>query len=183
MNSELIVIFLIFLILLVMAWFLVNGHRHKSRRRPGRSGVQPKGVSPPKDSVDKTGSSSEGFDTHVAEIGPLGGPEPAVTQLLVQPSASMAWLVKRSGPVSGREFRLGYVNKIGRRVIENDIAVDDLMVSRFHAKIRLENGRFVIYDTSRHGTFVNGIKINRCTLHNGDTIAIGAATFVLLEVR
>lgn len=40
------------------------------------------------------------------------------------------------------------------------IAVHRIDISRQHATIRVSNGRFVIYDHSRYGTYVNGQLIN-----------------------
>lgn len=184
MNSALIVIFLIAFVLLAIVWGIAHGNHRKSSRM-GRSDVRPKVSWPPASAVDRRVSSSEGFDTHVAGVERPLEPEPAATQLLGQPTAPMAWLVKMAGPAGGTEFRLGYVTRLGRSVTGNDIAIDDLKVSRYHAKIRLENERFVIHDFSLHGTFVNEVKIanNRRTLQNGDRIAIGAANFTFLEAR
>jgi pSer/pThr/pTyr-binding forkhead associated (FHA) protein len=61
----------------------------------------------------------------------------------------------------------------GERV--SRIPLRSSQVSRFHAVITSEtNNSIVITDTgSRNGTFVNGIKKNRCVLANGDMLQIG----------
>ena len=52
--------------------------------------------------------------------------------------------------------------------------LDDLEVSRLHARLsRTESGAFVIHDLSRNGTFVNGIRIERCQLSPGDNVRLG----------
>ncbi|MCC6346490.1 MAG: FHA domain-containing protein [Nitrospirales bacterium] len=62
---------------------------------------------------------------------------------------------------------------IGRKP-KNSIRIDNLAVSGFHAKIFREEGRFVLEDMgSLNGTFVNGVKIARHPLRNGDTVLIG----------
>ena len=57
---------------------------------------------------------------------------------------------------------------------DNDILVDNLAVSNYHAKVYYEAGRMVVEDLdSLNGTFVNDLRIERATLHDGDSIHIG----------
>jgi pSer/pThr/pTyr-binding forkhead associated (FHA) protein len=64
------------------------------------------------------------------------------------------------------------VIRIGRQ-LENDIVFHEEFVSRFHAEIRFEEGRYILLDReSTVGTFVNGRKIDRCILNSGDLITI-----------
>jgi serine phosphatase RsbU (regulator of sigma subunit) len=63
---------------------------------------------------------------------------------------------------------------IGRQP-ENHLIVRDSRVSRSHARIVVENGRYLIEDCgSRHGTFVNGKRVRREALTNSDKIDFGA---------
>ncbi len=72
----------------------------------------------------------------------------------------MASIVFLAGPNAGRRYKLAdgdYV--IGRRS-DCQIFVPDMRVSRQHARIRRENGRFWIEDLgSNNGTYVNGNRI------------------------
>ena len=66
-------------------------------------------------------------------------------------------LVAVRGPLVPREFPIGPAGlSIGRHP-DNDIVLsDELMVSRFHAVITMENGQCVLYDRdSVNGTWVN----------------------------
>jgi hypothetical protein len=67
--------------------------------------------------------------------------------------------------------------RLGREP-DNDVMVPgDLQVSRHHAEIRREGGHFVLYDlNSRNGTFVDGQRVPRATLADGNQIGIGRAT-------
>ena len=57
---------------------------------------------------------------------------------------------------------------------DNDLPVDNLAVSNYHAKVYFEAGRMVIEDLdSLNGTFVNDLRVERATLHDGDNIHIG----------
>jgi len=62
---------------------------------------------------------------------------------------------------------------IGRKT-ENDIHIDNLAVSGNHAKIlTILNDSFIEDLDSTNGTYINGAKINRHALQNGEIIAIG----------
>jgi pSer/pThr/pTyr-binding forkhead associated (FHA) protein len=64
------------------------------------------------------------------------------------------------------------VTRLGRQ-LENDIVFPETSVSRFHAEIRFEDGKYVLYDQqSTAGTYVNSKKIERCVLNSGDLISI-----------
>src|SRR5206468_7026777 len=57
---------------------------------------------------------------------------------------------------------------------DNDLPVDNLAVSNHHAKVYFEAGRLVVEDLdSLNGTFVNDLRVERATLHDGDSIWIG----------
>ena len=70
-------------------------------------------------------------------------------------------------PVGGRPVSIG-------RSPDNDLPVDNLAVSNYHARVYFEGGRLVVEDLdSLNGTFVNDLRIERATLHDGDSIWIG----------
>ncbi len=65
------------------------------------------------------------------------------------------------------------VFKIGRTP-DNDIAIDNLAVSRLHAVIEEDKGEFYVKDCdSLNGTIVNGNPVGRAILSAGDEIQIG----------
>ncbi len=62
---------------------------------------------------------------------------------------------------------------IGRNA-GNNLVLRDNRISRSHARISTENGRYVIENLkSRHGLWVNGERIDRHVLRNGDRIEFG----------
>jgi pSer/pThr/pTyr-binding forkhead associated (FHA) protein len=70
-------------------------------------------------------------------------------------------------PIGNRPVSIG-------RSPDNDIPVDNLTVSTYHARVYYEGGRLVVEDLdSLNGTFVNDLRIERATLHDGDSIWIG----------
>lgn len=114
---------------------------------------------------------------------PLRSPAPVETVSLRRPPSRLAWLVVRSGLRMGKEFRLGEETNIGRDATRSDIVIDDTGMSRQHAKIRLENEQFVLYDlASRNGTFVNDEQIQKRVLMDGDRIKMGETIFTFMEI-
>ena len=73
------------------------------------------------------------------------------------------------------------VVNIGRKA-DNDLVIDNLAVSSYHARIaRLEDG-FVVQDTgSTNGIFLNGEKVVQHTLKFGDQILIGKHVVVFQD--
>jgi pSer/pThr/pTyr-binding forkhead associated (FHA) protein len=70
-------------------------------------------------------------------------------------------------PIGGRPVGIG-------RSPDNDLPVDNLAVSNYHARVYFEAGRLVVEDLdSLNGTFVNDLRVERATLHDGDKIHIG----------
>ncbi len=62
---------------------------------------------------------------------------------------------------------------MGRKADRN-LVIADSRVSREHAEIVSEEGRFFAIDTgSRHGSFVNGQRVQRHQLQNGDRLEFG----------
>src|SRR5271155_898914 len=63
---------------------------------------------------------------------------------------------------------------VGRKV-DRDLVIADPRVSREHATIVSENGEFFVVDLgSKHGTFVNGEKVDRHKLQRNDRLEFGA---------
>jgi pSer/pThr/pTyr-binding forkhead associated (FHA) protein len=64
---------------------------------------------------------------------------------------------------------------------ESDVFLDDLTVSRRHAKVRRDGGDFVIDDTgSLNGTYVNRERVGTAVLARGDEVGIGKFRLVFL---
>jgi hypothetical protein len=64
-----------------------------------------------------------------------------------------------------------------------DIVLDDATVSRRHAVVAHQDGETVLLDDrSRHGVIVNGERVQRAVLRNGDTIHLGSVAMRFVEV-
>jgi serine phosphatase RsbU (regulator of sigma subunit)/pSer/pThr/pTyr-binding forkhead associated (FHA) protein len=62
---------------------------------------------------------------------------------------------------------------IGRQS-DNQLALRDSRISRVHARVVLDDGKYVIEDLrSRHGLFVNGVRVSSHVLNSADRIDFG----------
>ena len=85
----------------------------------------------------------------------------------------MAHLVVIEGRDPGRRFDVGPWCDLGRE-LQNNIRLRDSETSRRHARIMHDGDRWWIVDLgSSNGTKVNGQKIDRQALQNGDRVEIG----------
>jgi hypothetical protein len=70
---------------------------------------------------------------------------------------------------------------IGRRA-DNDVVIDNLAVSRYHARVVEDSGAFFIEDIgSTNGTYLNDMRVAKQRLRAGDQIRIGKHVLVYEE--
>ena len=103
---------------------------------------------------------------------------PAIDRTLVHPFAAIPApraLLRVVGP-DGVERRLAVEGRplgIGRGA-DNEVVVEDPLLSRHHARIVSRNGRLVLNDlASRNGTRVNGRAVLEAVLGAGDRVQLG----------
>lgn len=112
-------------------------------------------------------ASGSGFGTPGAGSGDdrkeLSNPEPG----------SLAWLVERNGLRPGNTHQLRAQVTLGRSQ-RCEVVLDESKVSSEHARIKLEQGHYVLYDlASTNHTYVNNQEIQRHVLRDGDEIRLG----------
>jgi pSer/pThr/pTyr-binding forkhead associated (FHA) protein len=57
---------------------------------------------------------------------------------------------------------------------DNDVVIENLSVSRNHARIRRQGGKYILTDlNSANGTFVNGVRVSKTEIVDDDLISIG----------
>lgn len=82
--------------------------------------------------------------------------------------------VRRVVPLDRLPFSLG-------RKEQCSLVLTHPQVSREHAVIEMEGGNYVLSDqNSRHGTFVNGVRVAKRILRPGDSIMLGSRQSVLV---
>ncbi|MET9359389.1 FHA domain-containing protein [Streptomyces sp. NPDC006632] len=78
-------------------------------------------------------------------------------------------------PLPARTVRIG-------RADDNDVVIDDLLVSRRHAELRvLADGTYEIVDVGSHnGTYLNGQPVARAPVAPGDIVGVGHRAYCLV---
>ncbi|MFF8971746.1 FHA domain-containing protein [Streptomyces sp. NPDC014995] len=151
-------------------WTLEDEHSTNGTYADGRR-VREWGVGP--GSVIRFGSPDDG-PCAVLSGRPPPAPErpsavanPAVTGAFRQPTTVR--------PLPTRTVRIG-------RAPDNDLVIDDLVVSRRHAELRaLPDGTYEIADLGSHnGTYLNGLPVTTAALGPGDVVGIGHSAFCLV---
>lgn len=113
-----------------------------------------------------------------------GRPSHVSTRRLEMQDGLLAFLIIRQGKSRGKEFRLkADSTKIGSAAA-NDVVLDDDTVSAEHAKIRVEEDGFVLWDLgSTNGTKVNGETIREPRkIIDGDIIELGETSLAFKTV-
>lgn len=83
------------------------------------------------------------------------------------PASRHLELADREYPITGTVTRIG-------RSLTADLELEDISVSRRHALIVVEGDDvFLLDEGSRNGTRLNGDRVQRALLMDGDTIVLG----------
>jgi len=107
----------------------------------------------------------------------------AETQFELKPV--VAKLIFLDGPKAGEELPIQANEVVLGRSRRTDVCVNDPKVSRVHLKItRLGKGYRLIDQESRHGTFVNGVRVLEHPLCSFDIIELGHCKlrFMILDI-
>ena len=129
------------------------------------------------------------FAPAVTEPMPTGltDSDPGTGQTLAAPplpigASTAARLVVLSTNFAGREFELDKAAMIIGRTEENDICINHRSISRHHAKIVRENGRYAIVDLqSSNGVRVNGEEYGKVELRRADVVDLGHVRLRFVE--
>ena len=98
--------------------------------------------------------------------------------------ASQFQLIMRTGPTPGATFTLeGDQINIGRDS-SNEITINDAEVSRRHARLTFQGGKYVLEDLgSTNGTFVNGQRLaGPRVLKAGEVVSFGEQIVLVFEM-
>src|ERR1035441_8888313 len=70
------------------------------------------------------------------------------------------------------------------RLPDQDVVLRDQCVSRQHATIIRENDAYSVVDrNSSHGTYLNGVRVQRAPLHSGDLLQLGSLEGPRLQIQ
>lgn len=99
---------------------------------------------------------------------------------LLEQFAKQAWLKVVRGEFEGKEYLVfAGTTSIGNNGKNTIVLFKDKLVGPHHCDIKLEGGKYVLTDCGTPmGTIVNGNKVARHILRQGDTIAVGNSVLV-----
>lgn len=110
------------------------------------------------------------------------------TEVIEPEAAALAWLVICEGKPVGEAFRLRQTTTIGRDP-NCDIRVDDTAVSGKHVEVKIEDGRFFVYDcSSTNGVLVytpesdHWEKVKSHEIKDGTRFKLGRTLFHLMAL-
>ena len=87
------------------------------------------------------------------------------------------------GSQDGLDVTIAHLPLVLGREGDRQLPVIDRWASRQHCEMTIDDGRLFLRDlASKHGTFVNGERIDRRELHVGDRVMVGLTTFVIREI-
>lgn len=97
--------------------------------------------------------------------------------------AAQFQFVMRSGPTPGATYSLEGDQLVIGRDSSSGIAINDAEVSRKHARLNFQGGKYVIEDLgSTNGTFVNGQRLaSAVVLKSGDVVSLGEQIVLMYE--
>jgi len=116
-------------------------------------------------------------------------PEDTVTEVIAGiktgDQTGCACLLVISGNAIGRMFKLTKPEMIAGRGDDVDIFIDDVAISRHHARILMMPDKLVIVEDlgSKNGTFVGPERVDRIELREGDRFQLGASTILKLTYQ
>ena len=92
------------------------------------------------------------------------------------------YLAAIAGPLRGQRIPITSSYFTIGRSADNELRVEGRLVSRQHALIVRQDGRYILYDReSTNGTWVDGRRIAQHVLQPGEQIQIGTAVFVFQQ--
>jgi pSer/pThr/pTyr-binding forkhead associated (FHA) protein len=98
----------------------------------------------------------------------------AVLRQIIDGDGSAAMIYIYRGPSQGSRFLISAAGTSIGRAPSNEIFLDDVTVSRAHAKIESISGEFKFTDLgSLNGSYINGEQRSSHQLRSGDEIQIG----------
>lgn len=97
--------------------------------------------------------------------------------------AAQFQFVMRSGPTPGATFSLEGDQLVIGRDSSSGVAINDAEVSRKHARLTFQGGKYVLEDLgSTNGTFVNGQRLGSAVvLKSGDVVSLGEQIVLMYE--
>jgi hypothetical protein len=113
----------------------------------------------------------------------VSAPDRSIIEEIAQ-SAEKAMVIINRGSNLGSRFLITAQGASIGRSSASDVFLDDVTVSRSHAKIESSPSGFLLKDSgSLNGTYVNNVSVTEQVLHSGDQIQIGKFHLLFVSGR
>jgi hypothetical protein len=113
----------------------------------------------------------------------VSAPDRSIIEEIAQ-SAEKAMVIINRGSNLGSRFLITAQGASIGRSSASDVFLDDVTVSRSHAKIESSPSGFSLKDSgSLNGTYVNNVSVTEHVLHSGDQIQIGKFHLLFVSGR
>ncbi|HEY81107.1 MAG TPA: FHA domain-containing protein [Caldilineae bacterium] len=147
---------------------LVQAQAAAPQAAPPAPPVRPESFSPPEVRYETI---------HSAPTVALPAAAEAARPIPLQPTFR---LIAASGPDKGKQFDVYKEDiLIGRHPTLADVRLSDPTVSARHARIRRQNGEFLLIDLgSANGSYLNGKRVQETALRDQDLLRLGATTLI-----
>ena len=133
----------------------------------------------------RRGKKDESEETEEAaeEAAAVDGGIPGATQVFTRVRGASAWMVTRSREESGSIIQIEGENVTVGSDEANEIQLSDISVDPNHALIRVNQGRYSLFDMgSTGGTSVNGSPLDGVMLRDGSRISLGDTELFFTQV-
>nr|WP_313673988.1 ATP-binding cassette domain-containing protein [Mycolicibacterium sp.] len=146
--------------------------------RPPSQPLAPSQPLPPPPPPPTAPSPPPSPDAAPTQIGPSGRPSGGGSASTSNLATSMLKILRPGSSTTGSTPG---ASKIGR-ASDNDIVIPDVLASRHHATlIPTPGGPEIVDNRSINGTFVNGSRVDRALLTDGDVVTIGNVDLVFAD--
>ena len=109
-------------------------------------------------------------------------PDPRSTVISSQTEQNEVYQIQiqfTNGPLAGQSFLVNNGMSIGR-ASDNDLVIAENTVSGKHCRLDFAQNQYYVNDLgSTNGTVVNGEKVSKCALKQGDKMSLGSIEIVV----
>ncbi|MBN1574101.1 MAG: VWA domain-containing protein [Deltaproteobacteria bacterium] len=172
-------------VLIIILIIVIVSQKRKSKGEGAEAGEYPPDSDVMDDSMTVTGLAAGGVEEGRRTMRGTGAAYPADKTVIMKAEEFLtAWIEITKGPDKGKSFNLKEERtKIGRTGA-NDISLSDDTISREHAVIDNEDGRYRLTDlASTNGTFVDGKKVSTRVIKDSDKIGFGDTEAIIRIVK
>lgn len=121
---------------------------------------------------ERDGDAGAEAPTGAIDLGAIEG-DAGLDELPELPAGTGLLVVVR-GPNAGSRYLLDRESTTVGRHPDSHVFLDDVTVSRHHARVDKEDDQFVLHDLgSLNGTYLGGERVDRRTLRAGDELQVG----------